>query len=123
MSKEWIRGVTIGENKGAEDTAKQDVREQETDEEDTKKLIRMNEEDLIQGLIDASEFVSEEMQRIEIIREGRLFFSFHIRPLSSEEYEKCKKKHTKYVRNKQLGIKLPEDTDRIKYQSAIMRLL
>jgi len=27
---------------------------------------------------------------------------------------------TKYVRNKQLGIKMPEDTDRIKYQSAII---
>lgn len=34
--------------------------------------------------------------------------------------EKCRKKFTKYVRNKQLGIKMPEDTDRIKYQSAII---
>lgn len=34
--------------------------------------------------------------------------------------KKCRKKFTKYVRNKQLGIKMPEDTDRIKYQSAII---
>ena len=40
--------------------------------------------------------------------------------LGSEEYDKCRKKFTKYVRNKQLGIKMPEDTDRIKYQSAII---
>ena len=50
----------------------------------------------------------------------RLFFAFNIRPLSSEECEKCRKKHTKYVRNKQTGMKVPEDTNRVKYQSAII---
>lgn len=120
MSKEFTRGVIVGEGKATEETVHQEVREYETDEEGTKALLRANEEDFIQGLIDAAEFASEETQRIEIIREGRLFFAFHIRPLNSQEYEKCKKKHTKYVRNKQLGIKLPEDTDRIKYQSAII---
>ena len=69
---------------------------------------------------DAYSAASEETQRIEIVREGRLYFAFHVRPLSSQEYEKCKKKYTKYVRNKQFGMKLPEDTDRIKYQSAII---
>lgn len=120
MPKEFVKGVTTGEGKVAQEAAEQEVREHETDEEDTKTLIRANEEDFIQGLIDAAEFASEETQRIEIIREGRLYFAFNIRPLSSQEYEKCKKKHTRYVRNKQLGMKLPEDTDRIKYQSAII---
>lgn len=120
MSKEFVKGVTVGAGNEAEKSEPQEVREYETDTEETKALIRANEEDFIQGLIDAAEFVSEETQRIEIIREGRLFFAFNIRPLSSWEYEKCKKKHTKYVRNKQFGMKLPEDTDRIKYQSAII---
>lgn len=120
MAKEFTKGVTMGESNAAEESAQQGVREYETSEEDTRTLIRANEEDFIQGLIDASEFASEETQRIEIIREGRLYFAFNIRPLNSQEYEKCKKKHTKYVRNKQLGMKLPEDTDRIKYQSAII---
>ena len=120
MSKEFVKGVTTGEGKVATETAEQEVREYETDAEDTKTLIRANEEDFIEGLIDAAEFASEETQRIEIIREGRLYFAFNIRPLNSQEYEKCKKKHTRYVRNKQLGMKLPEDTDRIKYQSAII---
>lgn len=120
MSKEFVKGVTTGEGKVAQEIVEQEVREYETNEEDTKTLIRANEEDFIQGLIDAAEFASEETQRIEIIREGRLYFAFNIRPLSSQEYEKCKKKHTRYVRNKQLGMKLPEDTDRIKYQSAII---
>lgn len=120
MSKEYVKGVSIGQEKKFGEDGQQEVKEYETDEEDTRTLIRANEEDFIQGLIDAAEFASEETQRIEIIRKGRLYFAFNIRPLSSEEYEKCKKKHTKYVRNKQLGMKLPEDTDRVKYQSAII---
>ena len=71
-----------------------------------------------------SSHILSEIQRncrhAAIIREGRLYFAFNIRPLSSEEYEKCRKKHTKYVRNKQLGMKMPEDTNRVKYQSEII---
>lgn len=123
MSKEFKKGVMIGQTAQEStlpESAVQEIVEYETNEEETKALLRANEEDFIQGLIDAAEFGSEETQRIEIIRDGRLFFAFRIRPLRSEEYEKCKKKYTKYVRNKQLGMKLPEDTDRIKYQSAVI---
>lgn len=100
--------------------AETDVRDEEFTTEETKAMLRANEEDFIQGLIDAASIGEEDTQRIEIIRNGRLFFAFRIRPLCSEEYDRCKKKYTKYVRNKQLGMKLPEDTDRIKYQSAII---
>lgn len=120
MSKEFVKGMSTSEGKVMQESMQQEVREYETGEEDTKALIRVNEEDFIQGLIDAAEFASEETQRIEIIREGRLYFAFNIRPLSSEEYEKCRKKHTKYVRNKQLGMKMPEDTDKTKYQSSLI---
>lgn len=120
MAKEFRKGVTLGENEVAENRVPQEVEEYETDEEDTKTLMRANEEDFIQGLIDAAEFSCEETQRIEIIREGKLYFAFRIRPLGSEEYERCRRRHTKYVRNKQLGMKMPEDTDRTKYQSAII---
>lgn len=125
MSKEFNRGIRIGqasEERDAVQAAEQPeaIGVYETGEEDTKALLLANEEDFIQGLIDAAGFVSEETQRIEIVREGRLFFAFRIRPLSSEEYEKCRRKHTKYVRNKQLGMKMAEDTDRVKYQSALI---
>ena len=123
MAKEFRKGVTLGENDMTENRVPldvEDVKEYETDEEDTKTLMRANEEDFIQGLIDAAEFSCEETQRIDIIREGKLYFAFRIRPLGSEEYERCRRKHTKYVRNKQLGMKMPEDTDRTKYQSAII---
>lgn len=120
MADEQIKkGITIGEGNAAENTSAK-VAEVETSEEETKALIRTNEEDFIQGLIEAAGFASEETQKIEIIRSGKLYFAFSIRPLGSEEYDKCRKKYTKYVRNKQLGMKMPEDTDRIKYQSAII---
>lgn len=118
MSKEFTKGVAIGEGSAAEEAA--EVQEYETSAEDTKTLIRANEEDFIQGLIAAAGFAAEERQRIEIIRNGKLYFAFSIRPLGSEEYDKCRKKYTKYVRNKQIGMKMPEDTDRIKYQSALI---
>ena len=124
MAKEFRKNAALEEcslgNEAAQEAQRQEVREFETDTEGAKALIRANEEDFIKGLIEAAEFASEETQRIEIIREGRLFFAFHIRPLSSEEYEKCRKRHTKYVRNKQFGMKMPEDTNRVKYQSAII---
>ncbi len=117
MSKEFVKKAT--EN-SQEETESLETHEYEMDEEETKAVIRANEEDFIQGLIEAAGFTEEETQRIEIIREGRLYFAFRIRPLSSEEYDRCRKKWTKYVRNKQLGMKMPEDTDRVKYQSAII---
>lgn len=122
MAKDFTKGVEISGTQmaAAEEAEQQSVQEYETSEEETKALVRANEEDFIQGLIDAAEYASEETLRVEVIRDGRLYFAFNIRPLSSQEYEKCKKKHTKYVRNKQLGMKLPEDTDRVKYQSAII---
>lgn len=89
-------------------------------EEQTKTQLRMFEGDFIQGLIAAADYKTEEIQHIEIIRGGVLYFAFDIRALGNEEYDRCKKKHTKYVRNKQLGIKLPEDTNTVKYKCALI---
>lgn len=123
MSEKFAKGIKIGEEKAEEKAVQeQKIEEYETSEEETNALILENEADFIQGLIEAANFSEseEETQRIEIIRSGKLLFAFKIRPLGSEEYEKCRKKHTKYVRNKRLGIKTPEDTDKTKYQSEII---
>lgn len=113
------KGVTIGTQEVDGTVEEKDFPKQETQEQ-MKEIIRTHEEDFIQGLIDAAQFANDETQRIEIVRDGKLYFAFNIRPLSSEEYDKCRKKHTKYVRNRQLGMKMPEDTNRVKYQSAII---
>ena len=92
----------------------------ELDAEETKNQLRIHEEDFIQGLIDAAGYTSDETQPIEIARGGKVYFTFSIRPLSEEEYDRCKKKWTKYVRNKQFGMKLPEETNSIKYRAALI---
>lgn len=122
MSKEFTKGVTIGKNSAEEETGntQQEIEEYETNEEETKAVIRANEEDFIQGLLKAAEYTTEETQRIEIVRGGKLYFAFSIRPLSAEEYDKCRQKNTKYVRNKQFGVKVPENTNRVKYQSQVI---
>ena len=40
--------------------------------------------------------------------------------LTEEQYNKCRKKHTKYVRNRQMGTKVPEETDAVKYRAALI---
>ena len=65
-------------------------------------------------------YASEETQHIEIIRDKKLYFAFDIRPLAEDEYDRCKKKWTKYVRNKQFGMKLPEETNNVKYRASLI---
>lgn len=96
-------------------------------EEEQKNYIRTNEEDMIQGLIDAASFSENEDERriIEISRktgsgESKVFFKFMIAPLREEQYEQAKKKHTKYVKNKQFGMKLPEETNSTRYRSQLI---
>ena len=96
------------------------VKDVELTEEEAKAQMRMHEEDFIQGLIDAADYAADETQRIEIVRDGKVYFAFSIRPLSEEEYNKCKKNNTRYVRNRQFGMKLPEETNSVKYRSSLI---
>ena len=109
---------------GAEDAEK--VEERDFTKEQTTNQVKAMEEDFLQGLVDAAGYGEEEQKKIEIVRpvpgtdEKRVYFSFTIRPLSEAEYNKCKKKHTKYVRNRAIGLKMPEDTDNVKYRAQII---
>lgn len=109
----------VNEDTQAENTAPA-VEEVELDAEETRNQIRIHEEDFIQGLITASNYASEETQHIEIARKGKVYFAFDIRPLSEEEYDNCKKKWTSYVRNKQFGMKLPKETNSVKYRASLI---
>ncbi len=108
------------DGKSAQEIEKENVEEREFTEEQNANQLRVNEEDFLQGLIDAAGYVEKEKQRIEIARGGKLLFAFSIRPLSESEYNACKKRHTKYVRNRSLGVKMPEDTDNVKYRADLI---
>lgn len=119
------RGVTIGTSNG---NTGQNVKEETFTNEESTNQLKLTEEDFLQGLIDAACYADDENQTkvIEIIRPGkkkgekRVMFRFSVKPLSEREYNECKKKHTKYVRNRSLGVKMPEDTDNVKYRAAII---
>ena len=98
------------------------VTEVETDEETTRGMMRTFEDDILGGLLAAANYKNDEdeITPVEIARNGVVYFKFHIRPLSEDEYNKCKERYTKYVRNKQIGIKVPEDTDTTSYRSALI---
>lgn len=101
---------------------KSKIEEIELTEEENRGQLRTFEDDILKGLLAAANFKAEEdnIHTIEIARNGVVLFKFRIRPLSEEEYQACKEKYTKYVRNKQLGIKFPEHTDTVRYRSALI---
>ena len=103
-------------------TEKSKIEEVELKEEINRGQMRMYENDILKGLMTAANFKDEEenIKAIEIARNDVVLFTFHVRPLSEEEYQTCKEKNTKYVRNKQLGIKFPENTDSVRYRSALI---
>lgn len=103
-------------------TEKTKIDEIELTEEENKGQLRTYENDILKGLLAAANYKTEEdsIQPVEIARNGVVLIKFHIRPLSEEEYQACKEKNTKYVRNKQLGIKFPENTDSVRYRSALI---
>lgn len=105
-----------------EKTKKTGIQDADLTEEEAKAQLRTYEGDILKGLLAAADFRDDEdnVVPIEIARNGVVLFTFHIRPLSEEEYNRCKEKNTKYVRNKQLGIKFPEDTNATRYRSQLI---
>ena len=112
------KGVTINRGDAGDSSAGTGpyIKDEVFTSEETTNQLRVSEEDFLQGLIDAACYAEDENQTkvIEIIRPGknkdekRLMFRFSVKPLSEREYNECKKKHTKYVRNRSLGVKMPE---------------
>lgn len=103
-------------------TEKTKVEDIEMTDEENKAQLRTYENDILKGLLTAANFKAEEdnIHPVDIARNGVVLFTFRVRPLSEEEYQQCKEKNTKYVRNKQLGIKFPENTDSVRYRSALI---
>jgi len=102
--------------------SKQYEEEITTTPEEQQQALRTYENDILSGLLAAASFrdSEEETVPVEIARNGVVLFRFRVRPLSEDEYNRCKERHTKYVRNKQFGIRLPEKTDTIAYRNDLI---
>ena len=97
-----------------------EIEEREFTEKQNANQMRAFEGNILQGLLAAANFKDTQTRDIEIARGDTLYFKFRIRALTEAEYEFCKKKATKYVRNKQLGITMPEDTNNVLYRSLLI---
>lgn len=98
----------------------ENVRDEKFSKEETQNQLRTVENDFIAGMLEAAEYKTQETRKIEIIRDGRLFFAFNIHAIGEAEAERCKKRHTKYVRNKNIGLKFAEETDSPKFRSSLI---
>ena len=85
-------------------------------------VLRSYEDDILGGLLAAASFENseEETYPMEVARNSVVLFKFRVHPLREEDYQKCRERYTKYVRNKQLGIRVPEKTDTIAYRNALI---
>ena len=90
--------------------------------EEQNEIIRTYEDDILAGLMKAADFRDdpEEIKTIEIVRNKVLLFRFDIHPLSEEELVDCRKKHTIWKKNKQIGTRVAESIDMPKYRSEII---
>ena len=85
----------------------------------TNEEILMNEADLIDGLLEAAGFKSDDSLRkkIQIKRNGKVLFEFRVRPLEEDETQEIRKSCTKYAPNP-AGRHLP----RIEVETNFVRL-
>lgn len=92
-------------------------------EEELQAEARANEDDLLAGLLAAANYKADEDETVEIViaRGGRDLFSFRIHPLSEDDFNRCRKRCTKYVKSKsQAGIRVPEEVDTVRYRCMLI---
>lgn len=78
--------------------------------------------DILHALLTAANYQKseDETYTIRVIRGKMVMFKFRIRPLSEEQYDRCREKNTRYVRNKRIGVKVPETTNSVRYRSQLI---
>ncbi len=100
-------------------TTEIDMTETEADEA-LKADMAANEVDYLTGLLDAAEDAESETKKIEIVRNGKLYFTFSIHALADETLYEIRKKYTKYAKNKRTGTKVAEGVDSAKLRSSMI---
>lgn len=96
-----------------------DMTETEADEA-LKADMAANEVDYLTGLLDAAEDAESETKKIEIVRNGKIYFAFSIHALPDETLYEIRKKYTNYVKNKRTGARVAEGVDSAKLRSSMI---
>ena len=92
-------------------------------QEEIRADAREHEDDLLNGLLSAANYKHDESETVEIVinRKGKDLFSFRIHPLSEEDFARCRKRCTKYVKSRtNAGVRIPEEVDTVKYRNMLI---
>ena len=92
-------------------------------EEELQAEDRAIEDDLPAGLLAEAHDKPDEDETVEIVinRNKKDLFSFRIHPLSEDDFNRCRKRCTKYVKSQtQGGIRVPEEVDTVKYRCMLI---
>ena len=94
----------------------------EMTEEAKRETYRKYENDILGGLLAAASFKTDadEITPVEIYRNGNCVLTFHIRPLSEEEYLKARRDNTVYKRNKSVGTRVVDHVNTSAYRSQLI---
>ena len=96
---------------------------EEPTQEDRRGDLRANEESLLDNLLAAANYKDDEDETVEIVinRKGKDLFSFRIHPLSEDDFNRCRKKCTKYVKSRtNAGARIPEEVDTVRYRCMLI---
>lgn len=63
---------------------------------------------------------TNDIKKIDIIRNERKYFSFRIHSLSDEMLKDIRKKYTKYTKNRRQGIRVADELDLPKYRASLI---
>lgn len=80
--------------------------------------------DLVEGFLKAAEDIEETLTPIRIERNGKLFFMFHIHPISATDMRTAQKRATTYIpdpRSRKLP-KIEKEKNRVTYESYLIYL-
>lgn len=92
--------------------------------EETKRDELLANEDIIlrdvAGVLEAMETIVQ-YEVFEVIRDGKKLFSFRVRGLDDEEFEKCRDQATKVAKDRRLGaIAIPKEFNTAKFNSLVI---
>lgn len=88
-------------------------------QEDMQNAAAINESDLLKAL--KGEGLHQEDTRVITVKFRNATFSFRVRALTEREYDTCREKSTKYVKNRRMGgMRLPDKTDTVAYHTRLI---
>jgi len=91
--------------------------------EGKKEMLLENEDTILRdvaGVLEAMETITS-YEVFEVVRDGKKLFSFRVRGLDDEEFEKCRDQATKLAKDRRLGnLAVPREFNAAKFNSMVI---